>query len=95
MAWTTLIGKMGNMKKSVEWIVCPTGNKPDRIMIQSDKRIAEVNLTTGKAILSNGKGHPGFAALSKMMGAIEVDCPNEILEKLKETKVDSGPIRVL
>lgn len=94
MAWTTLVGKMGNMKKDVEWVVCPN-SKPGFVMIQSEKRIAVVNLTTGKAILSNGKGHPGFLCLNAALGAVEVDCPKEILDKLKETKVDSGPIRVV
>lgn len=94
MAWTTLVGKMGNMKKDVKWVVCPQ-SRPGYVLIQSEKRIAEVNLTTGKATLSNGKGHPGFQALAKMMGAVEVDCPKEILDKLKDTKAESGPIRVV
>lgn len=94
MAWTKFIAKMGNMKKAVEWIVCPQA-KPGFFLIQSEKRIAEVNMETGKAILSAGKGHPGFQALSKIMGAVEVDCPKEILDTLKEIKPETGPIRVV
>jgi hypothetical protein len=94
MSWTTLIGKMGNMKKAVKWVVCPQ-SKPGFVLIQSERRIAEVNIETGKAMLSNGKGHPGFTSLAKMMGAVEVDCPKEILDKLKETKAETGPIRVV
>lgn len=52
-------GKLGNMRKSVEWLIYPrqeNGNLND-IFIQSNKRIARINLETKKAVLSNGKGH--------------------------------------
>jgi hypothetical protein len=94
MAANTVHGKMGNMKKSVEWVIYPE-SKDGKRTIQSSRRIAQVNLETGKAILSDGKCHPAFLCLNAALGAVEVDCPKEILDKLKETKVESGPIRVV
>lgn len=75
---------MGNMKKAVEWTVCPVStNASHEVTIQSDKRIAKVNKLTGKTILSTGKGgHNGFAHLSKMLGAVEIDTPQWVTDQL-------------
>ena len=92
-------GKIGNMRKSVEWTICPTSNgKPNERIIQSGGvRIARVNLETKKVMLSSGKGgHQGFANLSPTTGAKEYDCPTDILEQLE--KLDGpveGPVRIL
>ena len=84
--------KLGNMRKAVEWVLYPQKLEAlHLVVIQSDKRIAEVNLTTGKAKLSTGKGgHNGFAHLSREMGAIEVVVPPEILNELRD-KVAANP----
>ena len=85
-------GKLGNMRKSVDWVVCHVSNdSPNERTIQSDKRIARINLDTGKAMLSDGKGgHPGFHKLAKFAGAVEVDCPQDILDQLKNLDEDHG-----
>ena len=85
-------GKIGNMRKSVEWTVCPvSNNETDERTIQSEKRIAKVNLTTETVVLSDGKGgHQGFMKLSNAFGAKEYPCPEEILTQLRNLDEDHG-----
>jgi len=91
-------GKMGNMRKAQEWVIyplMPNGN-PNERTIQCDKRIAKVNLETGKVILSTGKnGHNGFAHLSPMLGAVEVDCPQDLIDQIKEFTPQVGPVSLM
>lgn len=76
-------GKLGNMKKAVEWTISPR-NVEDKVCIQCDRRIARVDLITGRAMLSDGKGgHPGFHKLSPAFGAVEVEVPAAMLTELK------------
>jgi hypothetical protein len=78
--------KLGNMRKAQEFTVCPVSNQePHLVTIQSDKRIAKIDLNTGKAMLSDGKGgHQGFMKLLPFMGATEVDVPGDVVERLKQ-----------
>lgn len=87
-----ITGKLGNMRKAVEWTVYSADNAEDIFRtIQCDKRIAKVNLETKKVVLSDGKGgHQGFFKLNKIMGAIEYDCPQEIIDQLKNLDDDHG-----
>lgn len=88
--------KLGNMKKDQRWVIYPPGEDKNLVMIQCDKRIAQVNLTTGKAILSDGKnGHNGFVKLSKFLGAMDVDVPADVLKQLQDNPVPSGPVILL
>lgn len=77
--------KLGNMKKPQQFTVCPVSNaQPNEVIIQSDKRIARINMETGKAMLSDGKGgHQGFHKLHGIMGAVEIDVPADVLAQLK------------
>jgi hypothetical protein len=77
--------KLGNMKKAQEFTVCPVSNtEPHLVTVQSDKRIARIDLTTGKAMLSDGKGgHPGFHKLLPMCGAVEVDVAPDVLDEVR------------
>lgn len=98
MKWIDVTAKLGTMKKPAEFTVCPksSGDTSPTVTIQSDKRIARVNLETGKVMVSDGKGgHPGFHKLLGMCGAKEYDCPPELLEKLKSISVPQGPVVVL
>lgn len=80
----SIVCKLGNMRKEVDWSIYPVTD-PNLIMIQCDKRIARINMTTGKAMLSDGKGgHNGFMKLAPMFGAVEVDVSAEIVEELKQ-----------
>lgn len=80
-----LTAKLGNMRQAQEFTVCPVStNEPHLITIQSDKRIARIDLKTGKAILSDGKGgHQGFQKLTAFLGAKEVDVPADVLEEVR------------
>ena len=84
--------KLGNMRKAVEWVIYPFNAEDRLLMIQCDKRIAQINLETGKGMLSDGKGgHQGFFKLNRMAGAKEIDCPSELLEQLREIKRQKYP----
>lgn len=93
----SVIGKFPGMRKDVDWTVCPRSSAADReVIIQSEKRIAKVNLDSGKAIVSTGKGgHNGFMHLNPILGAKEVDCPQNILDQLKGMEIPAGAVRVL
>ncbi len=91
-------GKMGNMRKAQSWVIYPLkeGEDGNERLIQCDKRIAKVNLETGKAILSSGKGgHQGFAQLSAFLGAVEVDCPQDLIDQIKAFKPQVGAIALI
>lgn len=95
MTITTITGKLGNMRKSVEWTVYPARRPSERVrLIQCDKRIAAVNLDTGEAVVSDGKGHPGFQKLSDHMGATKCMCPSDMLEQLRGVP-EVGPVRLV
>lgn len=95
-------GALGNMRKPVEWVIYPD-RKPDGsrrggrvVLIQSDNRIAAVDLDTGDAVLSDGKGgHPSFQRLSTLLGATKCICPSELLEQLRQQPEQVGPVRIL
>ena len=69
--------KLGNMRRAAQFLLYPRKSEADTVTIQSDSRIAQVNLTTGKTWLSSGKGGRygnTFLHLSPVLGAVEVDC---------------------
>ena len=89
-------GKLGNMRKVVDWVVYP-GEKDGRITIQSDKRIAtfsvspEGSIPQGKVLLS--KSQPSgayFVHLSPMCGAKLYDLPDEIRDAAIAAQPKSG-----
>jgi len=84
MIFQHIICKLGNMRKEVEWTVYPFEQGDIDIKIQSDRRIAMVNLVTKKAILSRSMMSNGFHALMTEMGATYVDCPEEVIDQLKK-----------
>lgn len=85
--------KLGNMRKAVDWVLYPQkAESLNKVIIQCDKRIAEVNLDTGKAMLSTGKGgHNGFMHLSPSLGAVEVDVPADTVAELKRLVATNKP----
>ena len=82
--FNSIVAKLGNMRKEQEWTVYPSSPENTKRTIQCDSRIAEIDLTTGLCVLSDGKGgHPGFLKLSKFLGAKVFPVPDEIIEALK------------
>lgn len=79
-----LIIKFGTMRSEQSFTIYPY-NGGDTVTIQSNKRIAEVNLRTGLTILSKQVQNGAyFMHLSNMFGAIVVDFPKDELVKLQE-----------
>lgn len=89
-------GKLGNMRKSVEWIVYPPSNGersgPGKLFVQSDKRAVAIDVATKKGMLSNGKGHPGFISTLKILGAVEIDIPDDFLQQCLNAQPHSGDV---
>jgi hypothetical protein len=80
----SIIGKLGNMRKSVDWIIYPQDLKSpfDRI-VQSDTRIAKINIETGKGVLS--KNCPSGAYFVHLeYDTIPFVCPKEFLNELQK-----------
>ena len=83
MVFRDITCKLGNMRKPAEFTVYPNNPEDTEITIQSDKRIAKVNLTTKTAILSDGKGgHQGTPKLMAILGATTVAVPDDVIEQL-------------
>ena len=78
--------KLGNMRKAVDWTVFPSEEVAKGIVtIQSDNRIARVDLNAALAILSNGKGgHQGFLKLLAYLGAKTVPVSAEVVSKIRQ-----------
>lgn len=79
MPFATVTGKFLNMRKEQEFTVCPKGE--NQALIQSDKSIGLLDLTTGKGML-NTKGKY-FAHLNKVFGAVDFDFPQEFVNNVK------------
>ncbi len=76
--------KLGTMKKAVGWCFDPRDQGDGTVVIQSDKRIARVHLTTGEGLLSDGKGgHQGTWKLSPAAGAVKITVPPSDLERIR------------
>lgn len=76
--------KFGNMRKEQEFIVYPYDGG-DCVLIQSDKRIANVNLKTGRTVLSAQRQGGAYGVhLSPQLGAILTDFPSDKLIELQE-----------
>lgn len=90
----SVVVKLGNMRKEADFVICPpSGGEPDQVIIQSDKRIAVIDLNTGNGRLSDGKGgHPGFHKLSPSLGAMKITVPKELCDEIRQ-KRDAIPVR--
>lgn len=90
-----VIGKFPGMRKDVDWVVYPWSDGATKFKIQSDTRIAMVDIESGKTCISKSfKGGAYFMHLSESMGAIEVHTPVEIISQLKSL-TPTGPEVVL
>jgi len=87
-----LTAKLGNMRKTQEWVVYPASRTNDNsILIQCDNRIASFNPQTGAGILSDGKnGHQGFHKLNAFMGAKSITVPQDIIDSAIAAQPQSG-----
>ena len=82
--------KLGNMRKAADFVVYPKGENDTHLLLQSDKRIARVEIATRKGILSSGKGgHPGFMAL-QLPGTMPIELSAEQLAEALGAQPKSG-----
>ena len=76
-----VLGKFGNMRKVQTFCVYPQKAGESFIIAQSHRSIVRIDLETGKG-LWNPKGQY-FPFLSPAMGAMEVELPEEFVEKCR------------
>lgn len=77
--------KFGNMRGAEQRFTIYPYNGGDTILIQSDKRIARINLKTGSTTLSKQVQNGAyFMHLNECFGAIQCEFPTEELIKLQE-----------
>ena len=77
-------GKIGNMRKEKDFVVYPFAEGATGLKVQSDNRIAYIDLATGKGIVSDGKnGHQGFIKLNPALGAKMYDIPENFMTQLR------------
>ena len=85
--------KLGNMKKPARFVVYPRKTGDATVLVQSDRRIAQITLADGKGIISDGKGgHPGFEKLSAFFGGTDFQCPPDLLKKLNSIPEGDGTV---
>jgi len=84
--------KLGNMRKAQDFIVYPESRDDgDKVLIQSDKRIAQIDTTTGEGLLSTGKGgHQGFMMLNSMSNPIKIKVDQATIDLITGAKPKSG-----
>ena len=91
----SIIVKFGNMRGQAQEFVLYPYNGGDTLLIQSDKRIAQINLKTGKTVLSKQcQNGAYFPHLNTFLGTTIVDFPQAELIKLKEHLWKNAGIKV-
>jgi hypothetical protein len=88
--------KLGNMRKAADFVIYPPkSDNPNIVTIQSDHRIATIDLTTHKGILSKAiQGGAYFAHLNKFLGATEIEVPQEVIDIIKTQGFSSNVLGV-
>ena len=80
----TFMAKLPGMRKEVDWIVYPPSrseDQPNMRLIQSDRRICQFDINTRRGMLSKACNYPTFMHLSKLLGATEIEVPQDIVDK--------------
>ena len=86
-----ITAKLGNMRKAVEWVVCPVSNAGGMVYIQSDKRICKFDPATGNGVLSASHNYPVFITLS-LPSATPVVVPPDVVAACVEATPKSGDV---
>ena len=74
--------KFEGMKKEQDFIIYPCSATDDQVLLQSDKRIIRVELSTGKAILSKG-GRCYAPDLHPLRGAKMISLDRGVIDKIR------------
>jgi hypothetical protein len=91
----SVIAKLGNMRKSTDWIVYPQSRTADRdattLIIQSNSRICEFDAATGAGMLSAHRTSGAyFIHLSPLLGATPITVPAEVIAAVLDAQPKSG-----
>ncbi len=79
--------KLGNMRKAQSFIVYPLKSDATHIILQSDKRVASIEIATGNGMLSDGKGsYQPFVKLSPRLGAMPITVGREFIDECLKAK---------
>lgn len=86
MGFKSVFGKFDGMRKAVDWTVYPGCLQDGKTAkIQSDKRMASINLETMTAWVSNGKDSTNnFMGTNAFCGGKQVPVPEDIAKQLRE-----------
>jgi hypothetical protein len=89
--------KLGNMRKPENFVVYPRRTNADEndnsLMIQSSHRICKFDATTGVGVLSAYKSNGAYGVhLNKLLGAMDVVVPPEVIAAAKESQPRSGDV---
>jgi len=79
-------GKLGSMRKTVDWTVYPQGDDKDIVIVQSNRRICRFSIKSQKGVLSASHNYPCFATL-QMRGAKAIHIPQEFIDQVMDDKV--------
>lgn len=84
--------RLGNMRKPADWIVYPAsrGGADGKLLIQSDTRIAEIDVATKKARLSPAKSSGAYFIHLVMPGVTTVDVPQDVIDAALAAQPKSG-----
>lgn len=86
-----IMAKLGNMRKAVEWIIYPKERDSENITIQSDHRIAVVDLKAGICLLSKHCSSGAYRRhLSKLAGATVVPISAELVAEIISKQPKAG-----
>lgn len=87
----SVYGKLGTMKKVVDWSVYPPSEgEADTLWVQCDRRICKINTVTKKGWLSKSCYSPGFMMASKFLGATEVEVPQTFIDECLGAQPQKG-----
>jgi hypothetical protein len=77
--------KFEGMRKEQSFIIYPCAITDNTVLLQSDKRIIRIELSTGKAILSKG-GRPYGVDLHPARGAVLIELDSQTILKIKKMR---------
>jgi hypothetical protein len=84
--------KLPGMRKPDSFIVYPK-NKQGFYIVQGSRSILEVNPLTTKATANiKRSNHKYFIHLTRLMGAVEIDLPQEFVNMVREFAPTSGDL---
>lgn len=98
MGTVSFDGKFQGMRKPQDFIVYPMQDSGETITIQSDHRFGQIDLATGKGILSANRAqyanYVWLAMCVKSGLAVKIELPAEDLQTLRQWIKSTGGIAV-